>query len=402
MSHPPAAPAAGVGQIGLTARRGLLPPYAVLACSALFFWYLSLRALVYTIMPTVAANLGLSTSLASIVIAVQLLAYCISSWFAGSLPGSRKARVLAGALITLPAVVIVALSPNLWTLLPAAALTGFGMGVYIPLGISLIVEMGGRHRSALYLAIHEVAATLGAFGGSAFVAVSLPRTDWRGSFLAWCLVGIVATAIFAAVKDERGKGRVAIQMRPARFSRSLVLGSACYAVSSILLIGLISVLPLIMVRGWGLDQAYAASVTGYTRLAGLIGVFAAGLLADRLGHHKVILVLQVMAAVGVAAMAAGYGPLFLPGLVITAIGASGNIVLVPVLVMASFAPSQREQSFAVCTGFGGLTALVLSPALFGAMLDAGLPTGPMIFAAALALLLPVLTSRIPVHSQESR
>ena len=385
--------AAGVARPGSLVDRGLLPPYGVVACSVVFFWAISLRALVYTVMPTVAADLNLTSSAAGMVIASMLLGYGTASWFAGWLPGTRKARVLGGIALSIPSAVILATAPNVGVLLFASVLTGLGIGVYLPLGISLIIELGGSNRRARYVAFHEVAATLASFVGSAIVAVTLTVTDWHGSILVWCLVGGVALVTFALIKDEGGKLARRGSGQRVPFNRALIFATVTYAVGATVVSGLISVLPLIMVRGWGLDQGYAASVTGYTRLAGLIGVAIAGLLADRWGHFRIVFFLQLFAVAGAAAMAlGGDGPFFVVGTAVMAIGASGNIVLIQVVMTSAFPPAQRQQALATATGIGGLTGLVLSPALFGALVDAGLPSAPMLVVVA-AVIVMILATR---------
>lgn len=79
---------------------GLIPPYAVIACSVVFFWSISIRAIIYTVMPTIAADLQLSSAMAGLVIAAMLLGYCVGSWWAGWLPFDRKNRIVAGVLLS--------------------------------------------------------------------------------------------------------------------------------------------------------------------------------------------------------------------------------------------------------------------------------------------------------------
>ena len=395
MPSPAETDAARIARHGGLVDRGFLPPYGVFACSAVFFWAISLRALVYTVMPTVAADLNLSSSAAGMVIASMLLGYVLASWFAGWLPGTRKARILAGTALSIPSAVMLATAPNVAVLLFASVLTGLGIGVYLPLGLSLIIELGGSSRRARYVAFHEVSATLASFVGSAVVAVALTLTDWHGSILVWCLVGGASLIAFALIKDEGGHLTARGSARRVPFSRALVLATIIYAVGAALVSGLISVLPLIMVRGWGLDQGYAASVTGYTRLAGLGGVAIVGIFADRMGHFRIVFFLQLLAVVGAAVMAlGGDGPLFVLGTAVMAIGASGNIVLIQVVITSAFPPAQRQQALAAATGVGGLTGLVLSPAAFGALVEAGLPSAPMLVASAAVIVMIVATRQL--------
>lgn len=379
---------------GSATSAGLLPPYAVIACSVVFYWSISVRALIYTLMPAVAADLGISSATAGVAIAGMLLGYCAGSWIAGWLPGSRKSRILAGVLLSLPSAALVSIAGNVWMLLAAALMVGFGVGIYIPLGLALIVDVG-RGRAAGYMAFHEFSATLASFSGSAAVAVLLVWFDWHGSILLWCAVGVLATLVFLPVRDERGQARRRGAAESIPVDPLLAYSTFAYGVGTVLVMGLISVLPLIMVRGWGLEQAHAASVVGNTRLAGLVGVAAVGLVADRWGHRRVLVALLMLSMVGCLAMSVGgYGPLFVPGMLLLAAGAAGSITLLPLVIAEAYPRGQRERALAVAGGFGGLLGLAAAPAFFGFLLDAGTAEGPVLISSLLALLAVLATLRI--------
>ncbi|MHB8993506.1 MAG: MFS transporter [Chloroflexota bacterium] len=378
---------------------GLIPPYAVIACSVVFFWSISIRAIIYTVMPTIAADLQLSSAMAGLVIAAMLLGYCVGSWWAGWLPFDRKNRIVAGVLLSVVGAALFAVAGHLLVLLGAGFLVGLGVGIYLPLGLALLVEVGGSRRQAYYLSVHELAATLGSYSGSASVALILLWTDWHGSVLAWCAIGVVALLAMILVKDPGGEKRHRESShQKVGLDRTLVFSVISYGVGTILVMGLVSMLPLILVRAWGLEQAAAASVVGNTRLAGLVGVIVAGLVADRWGHARVLFGLQLLCVIGGVAMSLdGYGPLFQAGLMVLAAGASGNITLVPVVVTGAYPPAQRERAMAVSSGVGGFLGMVAAPALFGVLLDLGLGSGPIVVATAAAVAMILATNRIAAY-----
>jgi MFS family permease len=372
-----------------------MPPYVVWACSAVFFWSISFRFVVYNLMPVVATDLGLSDAVAGVVLSGMLLGYTAGSWLSGWMPGSRRSRILWGTAATLPAMVAVALSRDLLPLISAAAVAGFGAGVYLPLGMAMIVEAGGRHHRVRYLSVMEVSAVLASFGGWFFIAVALAWTDWSGAVLLWTLVGVVAVLVFARVREDDGGGHGRAGAHPVRLSLVLASSVAAYATTTILLAGLISVLPLIMVRAWGVEPSAAAAVIGYTRLAGLAGILVAGLRGDRWGLGRVLYGFQALSLVGIFAMvAAGYGAVFTVGLMALAAGSSGTITLLPVAIASAFSPQERERALATASGVGGFLGMVVSPAAFGLMLSAGMPMGPLVVAAVTTALGILVTGRI--------
>jgi len=378
-----------------------MPPYAVIACSIVFFWSISVRSLIFAVLPNMAAGLDLSSSAAGVVVSAMLMGYTAASWSAGWLPGSRKTRILVGVLLSIPAAVLFSIAPNYGLLLLSGVLLGAGLGVYLPLGLSLMVEVGNSTgRKGYYLGFHEASATLATFGGSAVVALFLLWTDWRGAILVWTLVGVLAALAFGLGRDAGGdKTRHAAGAQiPLDFR--IVLSVFVYGVGVLLVTGLISLLPLIMVRAWGLGESEAAVILGYTRLAGFAGVVLVGMVADRWGHCRVLVGLQLLGMVGCLAMSVGgFGLQFLVGTVVLAAGASGNIALLPAATAAAFEPAQRERAMAISNSMGGVIGMVGSPALFGVMMDAGYATGPILFSAAAALLAALATIRLYAHAK---
>ncbi|HEX2988154.1 MAG TPA: MFS transporter, partial [Chloroflexota bacterium] len=149
------------------ARSSLIPPYSVIACSIVFFWSISVRQLICTVLPSMAADIDVSNSAAGILVSTMLLGYTAGSWLSGWLPGSRKLRILAGVLLSIPSSVFFSFAPTYSLLLLSGVLLGFGVGIYLPLGLSLMVEVGdATSRKGYYLALHEASATFATFGGS--------------------------------------------------------------------------------------------------------------------------------------------------------------------------------------------------------------------------------------------
>lgn len=378
---------------------GLLPPYPVVACLVIFFWSISIRALLYALMPAIAADLRLSSSVVGVVVASLLLGYCAGMWSAGWIPGSRKARILGGLLLSVVAVGVLSLANDLWGLLVAAPLLGLGLGVYLPLGLGLLVDAGGRRKRARYMSFHEASASLGNFGGPSYVALTLAWIHWHGAILAWTAFGVLALVAVVAMQEDgpresrRGVGD------PVPLDRRLVYSATAFGAVTIVLVGLISLLPLIMVRAWGLDPAYAASIIAYARLVGLGGVAIVGLGADRWGHLRVAMGLQALSLAGGVVMAvSGFGIPFLVGLAVVAVGTSGTITILPLVIAGVYDRTQRDRGMAMASGAGGLVGMVVCPPLFGVLLDSGFASGPILLAVAASLLGILATAKLAALS----
>jgi MFS family permease len=361
-------------------------PYAVLACATMFCWVIGLRAYFYTVMPSIAAGMALSTGAAGALIATMSLGYCAALWLVGYLPGRRKHRVLVGAALSLVCTVGIALAPSTAAIFVAAFVAGLGIGCYLPLGISIIADASAPGRRARNMGVHELMATVGYLSGSAYVAFALPALDWRQATLAWTAVGLVATLAFAFLRDEAAGNRPRAVGTPLRLDGTLGACVAIFATNQMLLTGMIAVLPLIMVNAWGVGQAEAAAVVSSSRLAGPVGIAIAGAFGDRWGPARVVAALFALAVATTGAMAAlPYGPGFIAAVFGVNVAASGAIVLISVVVAQVYPGRERERALGVTAGVAGIIGLAVLPTAFGYLVERGLTTAPFVVAALAAL-----------------
>jgi MFS family permease len=200
---------------------------------------------------------------------------------------------------------------DVWTLIGACVLVGLGVGVYRPLGLSILIAAGGTTRKARYIAVHETAAALASFAGAAFIGVSLGWFGWRTALLLFCVVGVVALLVFTRLQDRESR-MMAGTREPVPIDRTLAFSCIAFTACNMMNAGLISVLPLIMVRAWAIDPGYAAWTLGWAKLANMAGVLVAGARADTWGQGRVLRWSQILTIAGCLAMSVGgFGPSFL-------------------------------------------------------------------------------------------
>jgi len=373
-------------------------PYAVVACAVLFLWVISLRTYLATVLPTIAADLDLSVGLAGALISVLALGYCLAVWGVGFLPGSRKRRVLLGALFSLACAVAIALAPGPAAIFAAFLATGLGLGCYLPLGLAIIVEVSPPGRQARNMTLHELMATAGFVSGSGYVALALPALTWRQATLVWLLVGVVGCIAFALLRDapqaarprHAGEGTL-------RLNGTLLACVAVLAIAQLLVSGLGAVLPLIMVEVWRVGQGETAVVLGAARLAGPIGIAVAGLYGDRLGPANLTRVFFLLALACMAGLTLlAYGPALIATIFAMNVAASGGIMLASLAVAQVYRGPGRERALSVTSGVSGLLGMVAAPALFGYIVEQGLGQAPFVLMAiglALASLLLGILAR---------
>ncbi len=362
-------------------------PYAVIACSIIFFWVISLRAYLFTVLPTIAAELGILAGAAGMIIAATSFGYTLAMWSAGFLPGRPRRVIFLGIGVSILAMVGVGLAPGLWPLFLFSVVAGVGSGVYLPLGLAIIVGASRPERRARSMSLHEVAASAGYFAGAGFVAVSLPLMSWREATLLWCLVGVLGLISLYFMRSDPLIRHSEAPPQRLQFDRRLLASMIVFGACQVILTGLISVLPLLLVDGWGIEQTEVAAVISWSRLAGFVGIALAGLSSGRLRAKLAVQLFLLVAALCTGAMIVlPYGPGFVVAIYVLSVAASGAIVLVSVVVAEAYQASARTRALSIGMGFSGLLALAVLPAVFGWLIELQQLRAPFLITTAFSTL----------------
>jgi MFS family permease len=365
-------------------------PYAVVACALMMTWAMGVRSSFYTVMPGLAADVGLGTGAAGVLIGAQSVGYCLAMWGVGFLPGPRKARVLVGAILAVLLIDALALAPEASLLYPLAFLSGAGAGCYLPLGLSIVTDVSLPTRRARNMAFHEVFATIGHLGGPAFVAATVALLSWRQTILAFSLVGVVACLGFAFLR-EPGQAARAQPAPPLRLDAKLIASTVAFASSQVLTAGIVSVMPLVMVNVWSVPLSEAASVVSLGRVASFGGVLLAALVGDRWGVANVARGFYALGLGCMLVMAVlPYGTAFVGLYLVANAAGSGGIALMSVVLGQAFSGRSKERALSVTTGVAGLAGLAGMPVAFGFLAEHGLSAFIFLGTAAACLVVVYL------------
>ena len=312
------------------------------------------------------------------------------------------ARVLliAGLAVGASAFVLVGLIDSFWFLVAMFALAGVGNTVYHPADYALLSQHVPPDRIGKAFSVHTFAGML----GSSLAPVSLLAMQsvwgWRGAFIGAGMLGFIAAAILLAVREQTPTHAVPPRAADDNtadglkllMSAPILLNLFFFALLALISGGLYnySVVALGALYGTPVTIANAA-LTGNLLLSA-IGVLGGGLLVTRTTRHGFV------AAAGLTMMAVMTGLIANVDL--------GSLALIATMTVAGFfsgviMPSRdmivREVTPAgsfgkvfgfVTTGFniGG----IVSPLIFGAIMDHGSPR--LVFVAVTAFsLLAVLT-----------
>ena len=382
---------------------------AVCAAHFISHYYIILLA---PLLPLVRAEYGVTyTEIGLALVAFNVVTAALQTP-AGFLVDRLGARALlvAGLVIGASAFVIAGLVDSFWVLVAMFALAGIGNTVYHPADYALLSHHVPSDRIGQAFSFHTFAGMLGSAVAPVTLLMMQSLWGWRGAFIGAGALGFAVAAILLAIRDQSTTSALSA---PAKAGVGKTAASWQLLLSAPILLNLIFFVLLAMISSgiynysvvalgalYGTPATIANTALSGNLLWSAIGVLIGGVLVGRTARHGWV------ATIGLAAMA-----------VFTALIAEvnfGALVLVAVMSLSGFfsgiiMPSRdmivREVtppgSFGkvfgfVTTGFniGG----IISPLIFGAIMDHNSPRMVFLAVAALSLIAILTVATRPRHA----
>ncbi len=357
-------------------------------------------ALLYPLLPFIAADLGLSYTETGLLKATFSGASSVLQVPAGVV-GARYGEMLVlllGNLWVGLGLVAMALTSSFLLLLGAAFLTGIGGNAQHPLGSSIVSNHVRREQLATSMGTLNFSGDLGKLVGPFVAGIIAVQFGWRAAFAS---VGI-ATALYTLwvllrQRSETRKGTRHVRGpieddgTPIRrgFNFVLLAGGLDNATRGAAL----TFLPFVLVDK-GFDAAAISALYGLIFAAGAAGKFACGWLTDRHGIAAVIVVTEVATAGSLLALTWATPWMVIPLVLVFGFALNGTSSALAVAV-TQFVPAARR-----ARGFGiyftaALISSAAAPLLYGVLADATSITTT--FVVMTVLTLAVLPAIIPIR-----
>jgi len=370
---------------------------AVSAAHFVSHYYIILLA---PLLPFVRAEYGVSYTEIGLAFAVFNVISAALQTPAGFLVDRMGARVLlvAGLVIGASAFIIVGLVDSFWMMVAMFALAGVGNTVYHPADYSLLSHHVPADRIGQAFSVHTFAGMLGSAVAPASLLVMQNLWGWRGAFIGAGVLGLATAAVLATMRDHpsghTGSERVPRSADTAAASWRLLL-------SAPILLNLVFFVLLAIISGGlynysvvALGALYATPVAtanmalSANLLLSAIGVLLGGVLVGRTSRHGMVatvglavmtLFILVVAEIDLGAVAL-IGAMSLIGLFSGIIMPSRDMIVREITPPGSFG---KAFGF-VTTGFN--IRGIISPLIFGAIMDHGNPRLVFLAVAAFTLI----------------
>jgi NNP family nitrate/nitrite transporter-like MFS transporter len=255
----------------------------------LFYLGFVTRALFAPLMPAIEQEMGISHSQAGSFFLMISLGYLLAPLCSGLI----AARIDHRGTLTLSAWLVgLALIPfgwiaSLWLMRLLLMLIGLAAGIHLPSAIATITAEIRRQDWGKALSVHQAAPPLSFVSAPLISALLLQWVSWRRVLLVWSALALLSALAYSL----KGRGGAFPGRPPGRAAAGRVLGTPSFWVMVLLFAmamggnaGIFAMLPLFLVNDHGLALARANTLVGLSQLSGLLAVFAAGWLSDRIGQ----------------------------------------------------------------------------------------------------------------------
>ena len=362
------------------------------------------------LLPFVRAAYGVSYTEIGLALAAFNIVSAALQTPAGFLVDWLGARTLliAGLVVGALSFIVVGLVDSFWVMVAMFALAGVGNTVYHPADYSLLSHHVPAERIGQAYSIHTFAGLLGSAVTPASLLIMQNLWGWRGAFIGAGLFGLLVAAVLMMVREEpvaaakRAEAGKPAEANPQTAWQPLLSAPILLNLFFFMLIALMSG-GMFNYSVVALDALHGTPVTvgngalSVLLLLSAIGVLVGGLLVARTERHALV------ASLGLIGMAV---PAVLVGLI--DLGTLGLVAVMSVFgFFFGFISPSRDMivrdvtppgSFGkvfgfVTTGFnlGG----IVSPMIFGAIMDAGQPRLVFLAVAASALVAILTVATVP-------
>ena len=381
---------------------------AVSAAHFVSHYYIILLA---PLLPFVRADYGVSYTEIGLAFAAFNIVTAALQTPAGFLVDRLGARALlvAGLIIGASAFVIAGLIDSFWVLVAMFAFAGIGNTVYHPADYALLSHHVPSDRIGQAFSVHTFAGMLGSAVAPVTLLMMQSFWGWRGAFIGAGTLGFAVAGILLAIREQATNSATPA---PARVGPDKTNASWRLLLSAPILLNLFFFALLAMISGGlynysvvalgalhGTPATIANTALSANLLWSAIGVLIGGVLVGRTTRHGGV------AAVGLAAIAlftALIAEIDLGALaLIAAMSLSGFFsgVIMPsrdMIVREITPPGSFGKVFGfVTTGFniGG----IISPLIFGAIMDHNSPRLVFLSVAAFSLIAILTVATRPRH-----
>lgn len=375
-------------------------PRAVLgaACSA-HFLHDGFSDILYVLLPVWAAEFRLSLTQVGVIRTAYTGGMAVFQIPAGLLAerwGERRLLV-AGTAVTALGFIAASWAGGFAPLLAVLLLAGIGSSVQHPLSSSIIsraFEVRGRRAA---LGTYNFSGDLGKIGASLAVGLGAAILGWRWAGAAYGIIGLAAALVLLVVLARLGAGEhtpgeaaesAAASGWGIRDPRGFGALAAIGMIDNATRTGFITFLPFALVAK-GSSVAGVGAALALLFAGGAAGKFVCGLVAERVGVIRTVVLTETLTSIGILAVVASPLPVAWAALVPLGIALNGTSSVLYGTVADLVMPERRSRAYGLYYTLS-IGASSMAPSVYGLVGDAaGVPATLTIVASVVLVTIPL-------------
>lgn len=259
----------------------------------IFFLNFVSRVIMAPMLPTIENDLKIGHEEAGSFFFIISFGYGImllGSSFVSSRLNHRRTIILS--TVTLGgALLFIGVSHNLWLVRLGLFILGMATGLYLPSGIAMLTELVNPRDWGKAISIHELAPNLGFVAAPLIAEMFLRWFSWQGIYIIFGIFSVLAGILFS-IFGRGGKfygeplnvSNLRIILKESSFWVMMPLFSLGIGGT----LGMFAMFPLYLVSERGMDQVWANTLVGLSRISPAGIAILSGWITDRLGPMRTL------------------------------------------------------------------------------------------------------------------
>lgn len=261
----------------------------ILFLSWLFYICFITRVIFSPLMPTMEKDLGISHSQAGGLFLMLSIGYLVAPFCSGliSYKINHRGNLSVSAWFVGLALIPFAFANTFWAIHVLPIIIGLATGLQLPSAIATITAEVQKQDWGKALSVHQAAPLLSFITAPLIATLLLSWLSWRWVLMIWAFLALISAFAFTL----RGSGGGFPGQLPNYSNIKAVLSIRSFWVMVFLFAaamggnsGIYAMLPLFLVNEHAMDLEVANTLLGLSQISGLLMVFVAGWLTDRIGQ----------------------------------------------------------------------------------------------------------------------
>ena len=361
----------------------------------LFYLGFVTRVMFAPLLPAIEQDLGISHGQAGSLFLMMSIGYLLAPLCSGVISSriNHRGTLMVSAWMVGLVLIPFGFTEGLWAVRVLLLLIGLAAGIHLPSAIATITAEIRKDDWGKALSVHQAAPPLSFVSAPLIATLLLGWFPWRMVLIVWAVVALASALAYSFA----GRGGDFPGMLPNFKNVRVILAKPSFYLMVLLFAmamggnaGIYAMLPLFLVNDHGMDLARANTLIGLSQTTGLVMVFLAGWITDKIGQKP---------AMAMTLLAAGLSTVLLG--VVTG-GWLVAVIFIQPAVLSSFFPAAfaalsriaPPSMRSVTNALGPPTAFLIGggilPAVIGYMGEAYTFSAGIILAGGFILAGPVL------------